>query len=360
MKLKQVANVLAYAVGKKEPVAGPMKLGIEVTQRCNSKCKSCDRWYNFSRVELATEEYKKLLSDVRSMGTSTVSLTGGEALLRKDLFELIQHGKEIGLYVTMNSNGILINERFSKKIVESGVEIISFSLDGSKAEIHDEIRGVKGNYDKVINAVKNIRRYRKKKPLISLNMTINGMNKHDIINTAKLTKEIGADGFTIQPIHQTKGMGFMIDENQKLRPEDYDKIDEQIRTALKRYPEMFIHSKDYSMEIKTFLKNPKLLYKFKCVAGYLLADVYPNGDVFVCPAWGRKIGNLRENSFKEIWWSEMARQTRGLIRDDKHPICWFNCMGSMNLPMYYLKHPTKWPRLFGNANFIKYAIKKLN
>ena len=90
MKAKQALNILSYVLGKKEPVAGPLKLGIEVTQRCNSRCRSCDRWHKVNKDELKLEEIKKLLYNVRAMGTSTVSLTGGEALLRTDIFEIIR------------------------------------------------------------------------------------------------------------------------------------------------------------------------------------------------------------------------------------------------------------------------------
>jgi len=129
----------------------------ETTRRCNLTCKHCraaaeDHEYN---DELTTEESFKLLDQIREVGQPIIILTGGEPLLRDDIFDIAAYGDKIGLRMVMAPNGTLLNEDNVKRLKESGIKRISVSLDGSTAASHDEFRGLHGAFDRAVNGIKS-------------------------------------------------------------------------------------------------------------------------------------------------------------------------------------------------------------
>ena len=136
--------LLALAIKKRTPLI----VSWHITYRCNLRCRYCGFWEN-SMEELDTQSVFKIIDQLASSGTKFIIFTGGEPLLRQDLSEIIEYCKLKDIYVSINSNGVLIKEQFHKiKQVDS----IKLSLDGSM-EINDSVRGF-GAYDKVIEALR--------------------------------------------------------------------------------------------------------------------------------------------------------------------------------------------------------------
>jgi heme d1 biosynthesis radical SAM protein NirJ len=116
-------------------------------RRCNLNCKHC---YSLSADvdfpgELDTDEVFAVMDDLRRFGVPVLILSGGEPLLRPDIFEISQHAKEMGFYVGLSSNGALIDEPTSRHIAEVGYDYVGISLDGID-EVHDAFRRQKGAY----------------------------------------------------------------------------------------------------------------------------------------------------------------------------------------------------------------------
>lgn len=127
-----------------------------LTRTCNLRCLHC---YSDSEArrypgELTTQQCKAVLDDLADFRVPAVLFSGGEPLVRKDLFELAEHARSRGLHVVLSTNGTLIDEQVAKKFVELKFAYIGISLDSATAAIHDEFRGVKGAFARTMRGFK--------------------------------------------------------------------------------------------------------------------------------------------------------------------------------------------------------------
>lgn len=127
-----------------------------ITRACNLKCVHCynDSGNSKADDELSTEEAKTVLDDLEQFGVPSVLFSGGEPLMRPDLFELIGHAVERGLRAVISTNGTLITADMAKKIKTHGVSYVGISLDGI-GDVNDKFRGVAGAFDKTVAGIKN-------------------------------------------------------------------------------------------------------------------------------------------------------------------------------------------------------------
>ena len=130
----------------------PLFLNLEVTKRCNARCKHCDYWKGPHEAEL--KDYAPVVQKINPL---IVSFTGGEPLVRKDIFDLIQSIKENGglFYLTMVTNGALLNLEKAEKLKKAGIDQLSISLDFLD-ERHDQTRGIKGLFVHLSNLIPDL------------------------------------------------------------------------------------------------------------------------------------------------------------------------------------------------------------
>ena len=126
------------------------------TARCNLRCLHC---YSYSKaecssLELSTEQAKKMLSQLTELNCPVILFSGGEPLLRKDLFELLTESKRLGLRVVISTNGTLIDSEAAKQLVDVGVSYVGISIDGTEA-FHDKFRQVSGCFKAALKGIEN-------------------------------------------------------------------------------------------------------------------------------------------------------------------------------------------------------------
>lgn len=139
--------------------------------------------------ELSTERCLQILEEIRRVGQAVIILTGGEPLLRPDIFELARHGSKLGLRMVMAPNGTLITEQNAKEMVSSGIQRISISLDGDTKESHDRFRKVEGAFDGAMNGIG----FAKKAGLpFQINTTITLQNFEALERIQQLAVDLGA------------------------------------------------------------------------------------------------------------------------------------------------------------------------
>jgi len=202
--LKRAYQVLALKASRKlgEPLpgAGPLHGSITVTYRCNLKCGMCYLWKGPSQYglkgigeELNNAEMKKVIDDFAAIGTAGIGFTGGEPMLRTDMLDLITYTKKKGMITHMSCNGFLTaNRDLSKKVIESGLDAIGFSLDGVSAETHDKVRGRDGSYDRVLKSIDNfveLRKELKKDIKIIVVCVVSNYNVDELVDLIKLLKD---------------------------------------------------------------------------------------------------------------------------------------------------------------------------
>ena len=247
-------------------------------------------------------------------------LSGGEPLLRKDIFELIQYGTQKGLRMAMGSNGGLINSSIARKLKESGIKTVSISLDSAIPEKHDEFRGVAGSWQKAVNAIKALR---ENQLLVQVNTTLTQQNYGEIDEIMSLVEKLGVENFHLFFLVPT-GRGAKIAD---ISPTMYEGMIKTTfaKTAKHRLnvrpscaPQFMRIAKDMNLDMRQWIRG--------CIAGLYYCRVYPNGEITPCPYLPVKLGNIREKKFKEIWFkSEVLRNLRDFKKlSGKCGICEYN------------------------------------
>ena len=135
-----------------------------------------------------------VLTQLKELGIISVTLTGGEPLLRTDLVEIVRKCAALGYDdVTLLTNGVLLTANRAEELLEAGVTTVNISLDGIE-KIHDEIRGLKGVFGKITSALKLLADLKQKKYRylkVNINLTLMKPNLPDVIAVANLVRELG-------------------------------------------------------------------------------------------------------------------------------------------------------------------------
>ncbi|OYD06664.1 radical SAM/SPASM domain-containing protein [Paludifilum halophilum] len=163
----------------------------EVTRACALRCLHCraEAQYRRDPRELSTEEGKSLIRGLREMNSPILVFTGGDPLMREDLFELAAYAKEQGLHVSLTPSATpRVKPRAMRRAKEVGLDRWAFSLDGSTAEIHDWFRGTRGSYNRTIKAIQYLREL--EMPL-QINTTVSKYNLDDLSKLAELMESMG-------------------------------------------------------------------------------------------------------------------------------------------------------------------------
>ena len=163
----------------------------ELTRNCNLACIHCRASASKKPHpdELSTAECKKIIDDIAGFASPTIILTGGEPLLRDDIFEIIEYGNKKGLRLVTATNGTLLDENKAKRLKECGTKRVSLSIDGKDETSHDSFRGVAGSFASVKNAAKVLGVANLP---FQINTTITRLNRQNLKDIYNLTKTIGA------------------------------------------------------------------------------------------------------------------------------------------------------------------------
>jgi radical SAM protein with 4Fe4S-binding SPASM domain len=270
--------------------------------------------------DFSTQEAYRIIDDISSYAKPVVVLSGGEPLLREDVFDIAKYGTEKGLRMCLASNGTLVNEEICKKIKESGIRIISLSLDGASEEIHDDFRKEKGAFAGTINAAQLFKKHGIE---FLINSSFTKRNREEIPKVYKLAKELGATAWYMFMIVPT-GRGEEI-MNELISKEDYEELLEWHYHMEKNEKDMLVRPTCAPHYYRIVLQKSKeegekyehRSLKFStggakgCIAGQLIALIDVDGNVLPCSYFPKFAGNVKEKSFREIWErSDLFRELR--------------------------------------------------
>jgi len=344
-RLGQALQASLFALGKRHPFLGPAKLAWEVTEVCNSNCLTCLRRETAPPGELNTDEGLSLLDQAADSGTLSISFTGGEPLIRRDLPLLIRHASHRGLHTSVSTNGILLKGNRLEDLLTSGLRTIYLSLDGARPETNDRLRGVRGGHQRVLDAAAEVLERRAGHvPRVFFNMTVSRANVDELPLMADLAVKTGIDGLTIQPAQIFGQVGLEPDRELTLGAEDADRLASKLRIIKETHGAILPLPNSYLTKMGRFVMDPNTILSIPCVAGYLHAVVGSTGDVYPCPVEFASMGNMKENSLAEIWHGDEAEGLRNRIARGDHPPCWFNCVVPASLVLAEL-FPFGWAKL---------------
>lgn len=323
----------------KRPLCGPILGTFFVTYRCNYRCKMCElplRKGEFEKdgmKELQTAEMKGILKSLSELGVSGIGFTGGEPLLRNDIFDLLSYAKELKLITHLNTNGFFINNETAEKILLTGVDSINISLDGAKAETHDKIRGVSGAFDKVMFAVKTVVTLRKKRAdniRLKVVCVLDETNIDEVPDLIALSKDIGTD--CVEFIPQQPFFSDSKLKNNGFSEKFLNKVSDVVEYLLE-LKEKGVKIENSHKHLKMFLNSFKgERLPIRCFAGFNSFAVDCYGWFYPCMPWinwAKPVGNIKEKPLKEFWYSKEYNKKRKIVADCED--CYLNCQAELNL-----------------------------
>ena len=300
----------------------PKWIAWEITGRCNLNCIHCRSASSVSSDEgdFTLDRAKWLIGEIASFCSPAVVLTGGEPLLRPDVFDIARYGTEKGLRMCLATNGTLVTPEVCEKIKESGIKIVSLSLDGSTSEIHDDFRRQPGAFEA---SVKAARLFREHGIDFLINSSFTKRNIHDVENVYRLAKSLGATAwylFMIVPVGRGEDvLAELIDADQ------YEEVLQWHYHLEKQEKEMLVRPTCAPHYYRIFtqmakeegvpLKRRSLKFSTGgakgCVAAQLIAFIDCHGNVKPCSYFPLSAGNVFEEGFKNVWFdSELFNELR--------------------------------------------------
>lgn len=303
----------------------PSFFSARVTYRCNLRCKHCSAWKTKAKGELSTKEWKNIISEIRDWTKGAyISFGGGEPLLRKDIFELIDYASDSGLYTMIISNGYT-NKSLAKRLAESKIDLIKISMDGY-GKVHDSLRGVNGTCKKIKDII-TILSCNNKKVLIS---TI--LNKESQKSLDPMFKFVNQNnniiGIEFQPILPdlfAKNSVYLYKKSE-LWPRNTKRICRSIDKIIqfKKEGGPVLNSTKHLQLMKQYFKNPnqKIIHG-DCNALYQKIRISPKGDIEMCNKYF--IGNIKHNGLKDLWNNRRINKLRKKLKNCKENCLLFNC-----------------------------------
>lgn len=303
-----------------------------MTNRCNLRCQHCyisaeDRSY---ADELTTEEAKSFLADIGRMKCPVILFSGGEPLVRKDIFELAAHATACGLRPVVSTNGTLITPEVAAKLGASGIRYVGVSLDGGPA-IHDAFRGREGCFDEAIAGLRNA----KAAGLTTgARFTVTADNEGELDSVIDTVVREGIPRFCMYHlVYAGRGQDIaQRDTGIAAKRRIIESISERT---------MDLHAAGVQVEILTVDNHADGVYLYQrvretqperaaevyellrmhggCSAGTKMSNVDPRGGVHPCQFWPHAtLGNVRERPFSEIWSDESNDLLRKLRAKSEH------------------------------------------
>ena len=312
----------------------PVDAVVAVTYRCDSRCNMCNIWQLPTGDQMAPEDYRLLPRTLRD-----VNITGGEPFLRDDLVDIVrvidEHCRHPRFVISTNGFQRRRILHAAPELLKIGRHVgIAVSLDGI-GEMHDEIRGVEGGFEKVVNTLKQLRTLGFRNVRVAF--TAQRKNVSHLGAVYDLSRQIGFQ-FTTS-VAQNSEFYFSTEGNKDVEPDELEnELDYVMRKELISIsPKRWFRAYFYTGVLQYNKEGDRLL---ACGAGRDSFFLDPEGNIYPCLTLNRQMGNLREQSFDEIWAGEATEKIRKSIDHCKLP-CWMICTARTSMRRNPWK-PARW------------------
>ena len=268
----------------------PLSAHIKLTENCQAKCISCDYWKTRWHDAMDTDRAVDLVNQIAGAGIHSLRLTGGEPLLRKDIFEVLKKASTGSLKnIILQTNGLLL-KKLHKEINDSPISTVAVSVDGLE-QTNDLIRGIKGYFGLALEGIRLLRGKR-----VALSVTLNKISAMELSRLREVAHGVGAE---IETNILSQSLFFLKDADMASMWPGEEETREIVRFAredLKR--------PSYEVEyIEKYYRRAGLVEP-SCVLGFLQVFVLSNGDVLTGCYPLQPVGNILRESLSKILSSE--------------------------------------------------------
>jgi radical SAM protein with 4Fe4S-binding SPASM domain len=302
-------NAFFRSISKQGRIA--IKFGIpiyavfDITNRCNLSCLHC--YSSEQREELTTTDVYHVLDKLSTAGVGMIDFGGGEPLLRTDIFDILTYSKHLGLYTSISTNGILLDENCVKRLKILNIDHVCISLDGAKPETHDHIRDKNGTYEKTISGIKNCVNAGITTQISTVFMNSNINELRDMYTLLESLHVTGWYIYDFTPAGRGKEL-----QQEILTPEQRKRLFEYLqdiapssKITLKPYPYLITINSACEKDTYFYKKYGRLTEFFKgCLSARWVCHISSNGDVHPCHLLPHTLGNLTQETFEDIWFNK--------------------------------------------------------
>jgi len=320
--LNLVESFEHFGIKKPMSLCAPFLVVWDFTHKCNLRCKHC--YSNSGEVEeeeLTTEQALAVVDQLADAHVTALAFSGGEPLTRKDFFQVARHAADRGLYVSLASNGTLFTKENVQKLKEAKVNYVDISIDGATAKTHDDFRGITGAFEKTIVGLKNCV---DADICTCIATTVGKNNMTELPGIIDLAEHFEVERFTyFNFIPAGRGKDYA---DQDLSPQEREEVMRYLlnrmsagckTTILATAPQLArvaaqCQGSSGTGEVTLALAHMQTVRVTKkavplgefiggCGAGRLYCSISPQGDVRPCVFLPVNVGNLKTQTFKDIW-----------------------------------------------------------
>ena len=332
-------------------------LFIKISNYCNSDCEYCMHAVSRNKMEkkneISTELAMKVIKEACDLGVHTIILSGGEPLLRDDIYDLIAYIKSRGIVPGILTNGTLLdtelpikscpdthsdqvpkenldNHRMKiwERLGEAGIGYITISFDSATREIYEKHRGI--SFDMAVSGINAAMKLREKYPHVEVHVSavLARDNQEDFLKLVEYLTERRI-AVQISPLHDFIGNS---KDNLIFDRDDFERFTQRV-LDMKRNGSLISSSEEFIKHLpRFFCDNKRLPENFACKIGYsaLYIDAYMN----VRTCWDDKIppiGNIKENTLQELWFSDDMQKRRERMLKCQCTGCWYMCTAEITL-----------------------------
>jgi radical SAM protein with 4Fe4S-binding SPASM domain len=346
--LNVVKGIANFGITYPQPAGAPVTIVWNFTNRCNLNCLHChqDSSPMSSAQELTTSQAFKVIDNMSDAGVAILTFSGGEPLLRKDLYAAVKRATDHGMLCTVASNGTLMTREASAKLAKAGIRRVEIGLDGATAETHDFLRNKQGSFEATVRGIKNCADLGFDE--VAATMTLHSKNVNELEATMKLAEKLGVTRFylnrlipagrgknacylDVTPVEKIKSLEILYRKFHKSVSEGcgmqcyargmtyyarigYERSKGQLFTvseALSGYEKMF--QSKFELGVSKIVRTMAKGFS-GCSVGLTYAGLTASGDLLPCVPAQIKLGNLVEQSLEEIW---VSNELLNYIRNRK-------------------------------------------
>jgi radical SAM protein with 4Fe4S-binding SPASM domain len=295
-------------------LSAPLRMDLALTFRCQNNCVHCYAGGPHETGELDTEQWKRVMDRLHSIGVFILTFTGGEPTLRDDLPELLLCAQNTGMVTGLITNGRRLKDKdYVEKLEKTGLDFVQVTLESHKPKIHDLMTAAKGSWKETVAGIRNVVPSR---IYVTTNTTLSKYNAADFLETIDFLKELGVAAFGCNSLIYS-GKANAVSEEFVLPLETLNELLPKIRDKANRLGLKFLW---YTPTQYCRFDPVKLGLGVKsCTAANINMCVGPNGDVYPCQSYFESLGNVLKDDWLKIWNSPLAVRIRN--REYAEPKC---------------------------------------
>ncbi len=312
-----IRGIADFGVTKPFVPGAPFQVVWDVTYACNLKCKHCYASAGKKHEdELTNQESIELVDRLARLGISSLAFSGGEPLVRPDIIELVERASDHGMYVSMATNGTLIDKEKATELKEAGLEYLQISLDGATPASHNDFRSTPGAFERTVEGVRNAVQ---EGFFVNISTTLTREKVDEMPQIFDVCSELGIDwfmGYNFIPTGRGENilsLDLSPEEREAVLNQFLDRmgdVDFEILTTAPQFARVALERREgdstivpthfYNQEVDDSLFN---LTEFVggCGAGRFYMAIRANGDIDPCVFFPLTVGNVRDDDLQEIW-----------------------------------------------------------